>query len=113
MIDSWQLLQVQSGGPAQPFEYMHSHAPLHPSGVEPSHQGTPLHKDTGIAESRSCLTGTHKLCSLPRSMIIDVLVTGVLDRLDPKQLLSSAVRFSNVIYRVMLTVDFLPAIKVA
>ena len=52
MIDSWQLLQVQSGGPAQPFEYMHSHAPLHPSGVEPSHQGTPLHKDTGIAESR-------------------------------------------------------------
>jgi hypothetical protein len=30
-----------------------------------------------------------------------------------KQLLSSAVGFSNMIYRVMLTVDFLPAIKVA
>lgn len=46
-------------------------------------------------------------------MIIDVRETGVLDRMDPKQLLSSAVRFSNVIYRVMLTVDFLLAIKVA
>lgn len=29
------------------------------------------------------------------------------------QSLSSAVRFSNVIYGAMLTVDFLPAIKVA
>lgn len=59
------------------------------------------------------MTGTHKLYSLPRSVIIDVLATGVLDRMDPEQLLSSAVRFSKVIYRVMLTVDFLPAIKVA
>lgn len=41
-------------GPAQPFERMHSHAPLHPSGVEPSQQGA-LHKDTGIAESRELL----------------------------------------------------------
>lgn len=40
MIDSWQLPQVQSGGPAQPFEYMRSHAPLQPSRVEPSQQGT-------------------------------------------------------------------------
>lgn len=39
--------------------------------------------------------------------------TRVPDHMDSKQLLSSAVRFSNVIYRVMLTVDFLPAIKVA
>lgn len=46
-------------------------------------------------------------------MIIDMLATGVQDHMDSKQLLSSAVRFSNVIYRVMLTVDFLPAIKVA
>lgn len=59
------------------------------------------------------MTGTQKLSSLLRSMIIDVRETGVLDRMDPKQLLFSAVRFSNVIYRVMLTVDFLPAIKVA
>ena len=46
-------------------------------------------------------------------MIIDMLATGVPDHMDSKQLLSSAVRFSNVIYRGMLTVDFLPAIKVA
>lgn len=76
-------------------------------------RGPPYTRTQALQRVGSCLTGTQKLCSLLRSMIIDVPETGVLDRMDPKQLLSSAVRFSNVIYRVMLTVDFLPAIKVA
>lgn len=74
--------------------------------------------DIVIAESGSkgnggWLTGTLELCCLPRNAVIDMPATGALDHMDSKQLLSSAVRFSNVIYRVMLTVDFLPAIKVA
>ena len=55
MIGSWQLPQVQAGGHAQLCEYRHSHGPLHESGMEPSQQGSSLHKDTGIAESGELL----------------------------------------------------------
>lgn len=112
MTDMWQLPQVQSGALRSPLSaciltLLCTHLEWSP--VSRGH----CIRTQALQRAGSCLTGTHKLYSLPRSVIIDVLATGVLDRMDPEQLLSSAVRFSNVIYRVMLTVDFLPAIKVA
>lgn len=64
-------------------------------------------------EKQACSGHLKKLFYQLKHMIIDMSPAGLPDHMDFKQLLSSAVRFSDVIYRAMLTVDFLPAIKVA
>lgn len=115
MIHIWgQFWRVESGVPPKPLGTCILTLP-HPLELEPCpvRRDPPRTRIQALQRVGSWLIGTQKLCCLPSNVIIDVLATGVPDHMDSKQLLSSAVRFSNVIYRGMLTVDFLPAIKVA